>query len=353
MFALRALATLMAVSAAVASPLFPRQPKEVDVYDIVTVVQHVTVTAPIQPIDTVQVHENDIVAVAPVIVTVQVTATAPVPAPTGPVAVQNTQEASPEPSTIVQAHQNAVVSGSPVVVTAVVTVTAAPNPVPTSTAPVHPQAVDSTSEQAAATSVAPPAAATNAPASTTDFLPTSTIIFDLQPDDATYTGLVLYSHNVHRQNHTDTPNLTYNSTLVGFAKEKAEGCQWNEDLPDDAVAAGVGMNQAEGTNIGAANITFIVNDMWYNSEYSIFPGFNIANPDTSDFDLWGHFTQVVWKDTRSVGCWSAACDRHDGASHQIGSGFYTVCTYWPPANFPGEYAKEVGAPLGHAIVTGV
>lgn len=320
---LRNLAALLAISSVSASPVIPRQPKEVDVFQVVTVVEHVTVVASDLP-TTIEAHEAAVVT-EPVIVVVTATVRQTLTASpsTTPVAVPTSSSPAPHP----QAITETVVEQ-------------------------HTEVIQATSQPAAATTSIAAAASTSA-SPTQDNLPTDTIIFDLHPTDATYKKLALFSHNVHRQNHTDTPNLTYNSTLVAFAKEKAEGCQWNEILPDDASAAGVGMNQAEGTYIGAANITTIISDMWYNWEFPIFPGFGQANPNMTEFDLWGHFTQVLWKDTKDVGCWSAACDRHDDASHPIGSGFYTVCMYWPPANFPGQYAEQIGAPLGHSLVAGV
>jgi len=41
----------------------------------------------------------------------------------------------------------------------------------------------------------------------------------------------------------------------------------------------------------------------------------------------GHYTQVVWSDTKAVGCASVAC--HDGAT-------FIICSYDPPGNFVGE-----------------
>jgi len=116
--------------------------------------------------------------------------------------------------------------------------------------------------------------------------------------------------------------------------------------PSDAT--NIGMNIGEGTYQGPANITATIGDMWYNSEIALYPGYGNPNPDMSKFDLWGHFTQVIWKGSEKVGCYSAACSRKDGAANAIGSGFFTVCMYSPPANFPGGYSTNVGTPLGRA-----
>lgn len=52
----------------------------------------------------------------------------------------------------------------------------------------------------------------------------------------------------------------------------------------------------------------------------------------------GHFTQLVWKDTKSVGCGRKECDNADNAGSH---GWLVVCEYWPPGNVDGEYKSEV------------
>jgi hypothetical protein len=49
----------------------------------------------------------------------------------------------------------------------------------------------------------------------------------------------------------------------------------------------------------------------------------------------GHFTQLVWKNTTSVGC---------GASDCGNDGWLLVCEYWPPGNVIGEFGGNVGKP---------
>ncbi len=45
----------------------------------------------------------------------------------------------------------------------------------------------------------------------------------------------------------------------------------------------------------------------------------------------GHYTQLVWRDTRQVGCGYATCETSDGWQHQV-----WVCNYDPPGNFIGR-----------------
>lgn len=52
----------------------------------------------------------------------------------------------------------------------------------------------------------------------------------------------------------------------------------------------------------------------------------------------GHFTAVVWKNTKQVNCGYATFV--DGSFNK----YYVVCQYYPPGNYAGEYAAQV-APL--------
>jgi len=49
----------------------------------------------------------------------------------------------------------------------------------------------------------------------------------------------------------------------------------------------------------------------------------------------GHFTQVVWRDTRQVGCGMSQCNGLD----------VWICQYSPPGNVEGQYRENV-LPIG-------
>lgn len=79
-----------------------------------------------------------------------------------------------------------------------------------------------------------------------------------------------------------------------------------------------------------------VTDMWYNGELGLFlPSYyGEANPDMTDFDKWGHFSQLVWKDSTEVGCATQYCPA--GGLFPSFAGWYTVCNYGPPGKFSSE-----------------
>ena len=49
--------------------------------------------------------------------------------------------------------------------------------------------------------------------------------------------------------------------------------------------------------------------------------------DSSNYQTFGHYTQMVWRDTTQIGCAVVTC----------ASGSIVVCRYSPPGNYLGEY----------------
>ncbi len=132
---------------------------------------------------------------------------------------------------------------------------------------------------------------------------------------------LLDEHNRYRAAHC-APPLEWSDELAAVAQG------WADQLRDDGCAfehsrTKYGENLAAGTS-GALPPEAVV-EMWYREvDQYAFPdgGFSMET---------GHFTQVVWTDTRRLGCGVAACGGFD----------IWVCNYDPPGNFEGQYAKKV------------
>ena len=91
-----------------------------------------------------------------------------------------------------------------------------------------------------------------------------------------------------------------------------------------------------GQNIGAGYLPVqmgsIITDGFYNGEVSYYTYYG-GEPDTSTLHAWGHFSQIVWKDTESVGCYTTDCTASGLGNISPSSGirpFFTVCNYSPP-----------------------
>ncbi len=129
------------------------------------------------------------------------------------------------------------------------------------------------------------------------------------------------AHNKVRAQHCAAP-LTWSSTLAAVAQK------WADSLRDQGCKFGhsggqYGENLAAGTE-GVLDPEATV-AMWYDEikQYK-FPdgGFSMQT---------GHFTQVVWRGTKQVGCGHSTCKGND----------IWVCEYDPPGNWDGEYRANV------------
>jgi len=133
----------------------------------------------------------------------------------------------------------------------------------------------------------------------------------------------LDAHNRYRARHCAAA-LTWSPKLAEVAQRWANalrdrGCQFGHS------GGNYGENLAAGTK-GTLDPASVVK-MWYDeiSQYR-FPdgGFSMET---------GHFTQVVWRGTKQVGCARSQCKGMD----------IYVCEYDPPGNWEGQYRDNVRA----------
>ncbi|KAL9236832.1 hypothetical protein vseg_011457 [Gypsophila vaccaria] len=103
----------------------------------------------------------------------------------------------------------------------------------------------------------------------------------------------IYSTKERRK---DCKLIHSSSTKFGENLFWGQGKNW---FPKDAVAAWVAEKQ------------------WYNYQSN----------SCSEGEECGHYTQVVWRDTKFVGCAMIKCDTGD---------IYITCEYYPPGNYEGE-----------------
>lgn len=126
-------------------------------------------------------------------------------------------------------------------------------------------------------------------------------------------GAALSAHNALRAQH-GVPPLSWSGKLAGVAQSYADKCVFEHN------STGYGENLAQATD---PDVTAMIND-WY-SEISAYDFASGTGSGT------GHFTQVIWKSTKQVGCGMAMCT--DGA--------LLVCNYSPAGNVEGQYVENV------------
>ncbi|MFN3514935.1 MAG: CAP domain-containing protein [Phenylobacterium sp.] len=136
---------------------------------------------------------------------------------------------------------------------------------------------------------------------------------------------VLATHNQERAR-VGVPPLRWNPALAGSAAEWAEYLAATgkfEHAPEDPQAP-------EGENLWAGTkgrfSPEAMTAAWIREKQHFQPGPFPHNSTTGRVEDVGHYTQVVWRDTREVGCAMASGRRED----------VLVCRYAEAGNYRGE-----------------
>jgi pathogenesis-related protein 1 len=142
---------------------------------------------------------------------------------------------------------------------------------------------------------------------------------------------ILEIHNRARAD-VGSPALAWSGTLAADAKSWAEHLvSLNEGKPLDqrsdlvhATGTGQGENLAQraawGSNGASPPSTESLLDGWLNEKSS----------------MGGHYTQMVWKTTKEVGCGTASLSGSAAGGSMTGQSVFLVCRYSPPGNIAGE-----------------
>ena len=133
---------------------------------------------------------------------------------------------------------------------------------------------------------------------------------------------ILAAHNQVRATHCARP-LAWSAALAATAQEWANslrdsGCRFEHSQ------TAYGENLAAGTRLSAANAVQLWTDEVTHYNYKR-PGFSMKT---------GHFTQVVWSSSRSIGCGYSECQ---------GMRLW-VCHYDPPGNVMSLFPENVSPP---------
>ncbi|KAG2439565.1 hypothetical protein HXX76_004918 [Chlamydomonas incerta] len=130
-------------------------------------------------------------------------------------------------------------------------------------------------------------------------------------------AILLDAHNRYRVL-SGVANLTWDATLSRQAQAWADKCvAGHSGTPGtgENIAWGVYMEPEEALSGVISWANEICNYDWKN------PGFTA-----------GHYTQIVWKSTRRVGCGYRLCNPSSGGGSRNG---WLVCQYMPPGNMQG------------------
>lgn len=104
---------------------------------------------------------------------------------------------------------------------------------------------------------------------------------------------------------------------------------WTGTYVGENVAAGSPATLADATNpsVVSADLESALNN-WWNEKAS----YDYASNTCATGQVCGHFTQVAWASTRSVGCAVVMCQPHA----VLGNAYSVVCEFGPGGNYIGE-----------------
>lgn len=120
---------------------------------------------------------------------------------------------------------------------------------------------------------------------------------------------ILEAHNEKRSKHS-APSLSWSDELASYAEKMANDYQCGGSLQHSH--GKYGENLAVGYDGASGTV-----QAWYDE------GKNYQYSSATELN---HFTQVIWKKSKQLGC----------AQKQCGSGPYVVCEYYPAGNMMGE-----------------
>lgn len=135
---------------------------------------------------------------------------------------------------------------------------------------------------------------------------------------------VLDEHNRLRAKHSAAP-LTLDPAISRYAQEWANNIASRNVMQHRS-------NNRYGENIYACfGKTGVTGAEVVQSWYSEIKDYRFGESNPRNFGQVGHFTQVVWKNSKHLGVGIA----------KNGNNIYVVCNYDPPGNFGGQYPANV------------
>lgn len=178
----------------------------------------------------------------------------------------------------------------------------------------------SSTEPSTSTVVPPPSTSSS---STTSAAAAANTSASSNPDSK-YSAPILEQHNLHRNNHSANP-IVWDDGLARIAQQIASSCVYAHDLQ----TGGGGYGQNIGAGAPPDEVNRMITNQMYNNELMLYPAYGVE-PDMSNFEAWGHFSQIVWKQTTTVGCFTQYCPGGLGnIQSDMVSKYFTVCNYKP------------------------
>ncbi|XP_051143308.1 pathogenesis-related protein PR-1-like [Andrographis paniculata] len=132
----------------------------------------------------------------------------------------------------------------------------------------------------------------------------------------------LYGHNLVRARKMEPP-LAWDPQLERYAKwwagQRRADCALEHSFPDGDFKLGENIYWGGGASWTPADAV----RAWADEEKY----YDYRSNSCVGGEMCGHYTQIVWRATRRVGCARVVCDSGD---------VFMTCNYYPPGNYIGE-----------------
>ncbi|KAK4392639.1 Pathogenesis-related protein PR-1 [Sesamum angolense] len=132
----------------------------------------------------------------------------------------------------------------------------------------------------------------------------------------------LYGHNLVRVRKRELP-LMWDSQLANYARwwagERQADCELMHSFPEGDFQLGENIYWGSGTTWTPMDAV----SAWADEEKY----YTYSSNSCAEGQQCGHYTQIVWKTTRKIGCARVVCDSGD---------VFMTCNYYPPGNYIGE-----------------
>ncbi|KAI7794503.1 peptidase inhibitor 16 [Triplophysa rosa] len=125
--------------------------------------------------------------------------------------------------------------------------------------------------------------------------------------------------------------VVWDETLRLMAEAYAAKCIWDHN--PDLKSLELGENLFVTT--GPFNVTQAMLD-WFEEIHD----YEYENNNCPEDKMCGHYTQMVWADSRQIGCATHVCDTLEGLD--LPKSTLLVCNYYPTGNFEGQRPYESG-----------
>ena len=149
-----------------------------------------------------------------------------------------------------------------------------------------------------------------------------------------YNDLVT-THNAKRKKH-GAKALTKLTALANLCKNTVNTCKKKKGLYHTSDTY---KDEPVGQNLyvlgGAAPTGKDITEDWYSENKN----YNYSTGKAKNNGVIGHFTQLVWKSSKNIGCAYAS-----GTWNGFNQSYFVCCNYYPAGNYQNQYTKNVGKP---------